>query len=66
MDNFKLGQIEKYVSFSERGSLNENNGTITNAQLLVVMEEFNFLKNLKKLLMGGHDKKVKNFGKSRK
>ena len=30
IDNFKLGQIEKIVSFSKRGSLTENNGTITN------------------------------------
>ena len=48
-----MGQIEKTVSFSERGSLTENNGTITHthAQLLMVMEKFNFLKNFKKLLM---------------
>ena len=59
-------QIKKIVSFSERGSLNENNGTITNVQLLMVIEIFNFLKNFKKLLMGGHDEKVKNFGKSKK
>ena len=30
-------------SFSKRGSLTENNGTITNVQLLMVMEKFNFL-----------------------
>ena len=61
-----MGQIEKIVSFSKRGSLTENNGTITNVQLLNVMEEFNFFKNFKKLLMGGHDEKLKNFGKSEK
>ena len=66
MDNFKLGQIEKIASFSKRGSLSENNGTITNVQLLMVMEDFNFIKNFKKLLMGGHDEKLKNFGKSKK
>ena len=61
-----MGQIEKIVSFTERGSLTENNGTITNVQLLMVMEKFNFFKNLKNLLMGGHDEKLKNFGKSKK
>ena len=66
IDHFKLGQIEKIDSFSKRGSLTENNGTITNVQLLMVMEKFNFFKNFKKLLMGGHDEKLKNFGKSRK
>ena len=45
IDNFKLGQILKIVSFTERGSLTENNGTITNVQLLMVMEKFNFFKN---------------------
>ena len=66
IDNFELGQIEKIVSFLERGSLTENNGTITNVQLLMVREEFTFFKNFKKLLMGGHDEKLKNFGKSKK
>ena len=61
-----MGQIEKIVSFSKRGSLPENNGTITNAQLHMVMEKFNFFENFKYLLMGGHDKKLKNFGKSKK
>ena len=50
----------------ERGSLTENNGTITNVQLVMVMEKFNFFKNFKNLLMGGHDEKLKNFGKSEK
>ena len=66
IDNFKLGQIEKIVSFSKRGSHTENNGTIINVFLLMVREKFNFFKNFKKLLMGGHDEKLKNFGKSRK
>ena len=30
------------------------------------MEIFNFFKNLQKLLMGGYDEKLKNFGKSKK
>ena len=47
IDNFKLGQIEKIVRFSERGSLTENNGSITSAQLLIVMEKFKFFKNFK-------------------
>ena len=59
-------QIQKIVSFSERGSLKEKNGTITNAQLLVTMEKFNFFENFKYLLIGGHDEKLKNFGKSKK
>ena len=59
-------RIHKICSFSERGPLTENNGTITNVQLLMVMEKFNFFKNFKKLLMGGHDEKLKNVGKSRK
>ena len=53
----------------ERGSLTENNGTITNVQLLRVMEKFNFFKNFKNFknsLMGGHDEKLKNFRKSKK
>ena len=49
----------------ERGSLTENNGTITNVQLLMVMEKFNFFKNFNSL-MGGHDEKRKNLGKSKK
>ena len=43
--------------------LTENNGTITNVQLLMVMEKFNFFKNSP---MGGHDEKLKNYGKSKK
>ena len=54
------------ISFSKRGSLTEKNGTITNVQLLMVMEIFNFFKNLKKLLMGGHNEKLENFGNSKK
>ena len=61
-----MGQIVKIVSFSERGSLTENNGTINKVQLLMVMEKFNIFKNFKKLLMGGYDKKLKNFPKSKK
>ena len=49
-----------------RGLTNEKNGNTTNAQLLMVMEKFNFFKNFKKLLTGGHDEKLKNFGKSKK
>ena len=56
----------KTVSLSERGSLTENNGTITNVQLFMIMEIFNFFGNFKYLLMGGHDEKLKNFGKSKK
>ena len=66
IDNFKWGQILKIVTSSDRWSLTENNGTITNAQLLMVMEKLNFFKNFKNLLMGGHDEKLKNFGKSKK
>ena len=44
----------------------KKNGTIFNVQLLMVMEEFNFFKNFKKFLIGGHDEKLKNFGKSKK
>ena len=54
------------VRLKKKGLLTENNGTIINAQLLMIMEKFNFLKNFKKLLMGGHDEKLKNFGKSNK
>ena len=61
-----LNAFKKIVSFTERGSLTESNGTITNVQLLMVMEKFNFFKNFKNLLMGGHNRKLKNFGKSRK
>ena len=53
IDNFKQGQILKIVSFTERGSLTDNNGTITNVQLLMVIEKINFFKNFKNLLMGG-------------
>ena len=48
-----MGQIEKVVSFTERGSLTENNGTITNHQLLMVREKFNFFENFKNSQMGG-------------
>ena len=61
-----MGQILKIVTSPDRWSLTEPNGTINNAQLLMVMEEFNFFKNFKKLLMGGHDEKLENFGKSKK
>ena len=61
-----MGQIHKTVSFSERGTLTEKNGTITNVQLLMTLEKFNFLENFKYLLIGGHDEKLKNFGKSKK
>ena len=44
-----MGQIEKTVSFSERGSLTENNGTITNVQLHMVIEKFNCFENFKNL-----------------
>ena len=57
----------KIVSFSERGSLTENNGTITNVQLLMVMEKFNFFQKFQKIADGrGHDEKLKNFGESKK
>ena len=32
----------------------------------MVMEKFNSFKNFKKSLMGRHDEKLKNFGKSKK
>ena len=32
----------------------------------MVMEKFNFFKNFKKLLLGGHNEKLKNFGKLKK
>ena len=56
----------KNFKLSGRGLTNEKNGNTTNAQLLMVMEKFNFFKNFKKLLMGGHDEKLINFGKSKK
>ena len=57
----------KNCKLFKRGLTNEKNGNTTNAQLLLmVMEKFNFFKNFKKLLMGGHDEKLKNFGKSKK
>ena len=40
-------RFKKILSFSERGSLKGKNGTITNAQLLVTMEKFNFFENFK-------------------
>ena len=58
-------RIHKSFSFSERGSLTELNGTITNVQILMTLEKFNFQK-FQKLLMGGHDENLKNFGKSKK
>ena len=64
IDNFKMCRVSKILSFSERESLKEKNGTITNAQLLVTMEKFNFFENFKYLLIGGHDEKPKNFGRS--
>ena len=32
----------------------------------MTLKQFNFFENFKYLLMGGHDEKVKNFGKSKK
>ena len=52
-------RIHKSFSFSERGSLTELNGTITNVQLLMTLEKFNFFRNFKKLLMGATTKKWK-------
>ena len=45
----------------ERGSLTEKNGTVTNAQLLVTMEKFNFFENFKYFLMGGPRRKTEKF-----
>ena len=57
-----MGQILKSVSFTERGSLTEHNGTIINAQLLKVLEKFSFFKNFKKLLWGeGAQRKTEKF-----
>ena len=42
-----MDQNEKIVSFSERGSLTESSDTITNVQLLMIMEKFKFFKNFK-------------------
>ena len=49
-----------------RGLTTEKKGTTANAQLLMVMEKFNFFKNFKNSLMGGYDEELKNFGKSKK
>ena len=43
------------------GSLTENNGTITNVQLLMVMEKFNFFKNFKNIADGGPRWKTEKF-----
>ena len=60
-------RIHKIFSFSEKRSLTEKkNGSITNAQLLMTLEKFNFFENFNYFLMGGHDEKLKNFGKSEK
>ena len=52
-------KLKKLLAFLKEDHPIENNGTITNVQLLMVMEEFNFFKNFKKLLMGGQDKNWK-------
>ena len=61
IDNFKLGQIEKIVSFSKRGSLTEHNGTIINVQLLMVMKIFNFFKNFSKIADRGPRRNTEKF-----
>ena len=48
------------LSFNSKLYFDVINGTIINAQLLMVMKKFNFFKNFKKLLMGGgHNEKLK-------
>ena len=68
IDNFKLGQILKIVTSSDRWSLTEHNGTITNAQLLNVMEKFNssmswrnFFQKFRKIADGGPRRKTEKF-----
>ena len=56
-----MGQIWKIVSFSERGSLTENNGTITNSQLLMVMKKFNFSQKFQKIADRGPRRKTEKF-----
>ena len=54
-----MGQILKIVTSSDRWSLSENNGTITNVQPLMVLEEFNIFKNLKNRWWGATTKNWK-------
>ena len=56
----------KNFKFFGRGLTTENNGAIANVQLLRVIEKFNFFTNFKNSLMGSHDEKLKNLGKSKK
>ena len=53
-------RIHKSFSFSERGSLIELNGTITNVQLLMTLEKFNFQK-FQKIADGGLRRKPEKF-----
>ena len=56
-----MGQIEKTVSFSDRGSLTENNGTITNVQLHMVIEKLNCFEKFQKFADGGPKLKTEKF-----
>ena len=56
-----MGQILKLVTSPDRWSAFEHNGTIINAQLLMVMGKFNFFKNFKKFADGGPRRKTEKF-----
>ena len=45
----------------ERGSLTENNGTITNVQLLMVMEKIHLFQKFQKFADGGPRRKTEKF-----
>ena len=56
-----MGQIKKIVSFSERGSFTENNGTITNDQLLMVMIKIQLFQKFQKIADRGPRRKTEKF-----
>ena len=59
-----MGQISKVVSFSEMKSRTKKKWfLITNVQLLMTLEKFNFFKNFSYLLIGGHGEKLKKIAK---
>ena len=57
---FNCVRLKKLLAFL-KGSLTENNGTITNVQLPMNLEIFNFFENFKYLLMGGPRRKTEKF-----
>ena len=56
-----MGQIENIVSFSERGSLTENNGTLTNVKSPHGHGEIQLFQKFQEIAVGGPRRKTEKF-----